>query len=392
MLIHAVVPLVPIAGEERPDPFASLAGRPLCDWAIRAAADAKVFGRIIAIVADPDAAALAKARGAEPMIVDWRAETMDELLVAVGESLDAFDALALVDPACPLLHPDDIAGAVEALTAPRIESGVLSGIDVVHADSVVAVARRRLLVWEPDGTPVNYDVEHRPRPGEWEGELVEVGALYVFTRRVLDDTDSRLGGNIVVHEIPAERSFRIENDVDFEAGAIRARRYGYRPEARRIKMIVLDVDGVLTDQCFYYDEKTEVMKKFNTRDGAGIRMAMDAGTVVGIITGESTGFAPARAAKLGITRVELGCKSKLPVLDAWRTELGLQWDEIAYMGDDLPDLPCVKAAGVGACPNDAEPELRAAADYVSPIDGGRGCVRDFIRYLSGIGRLEVKKP
>lgn len=160
------------------------------------------------------------------------------------------------------------------------------------------------------------------------------------------------------------------------------RRFGYTPPAsKKIKLIVVDSDGVLNDAGFYYDENAEVMKKFNTRDGAGIKQVQGMGVEVRIITGEKSGFTPARAKKLGIAVVETGCSSKLPVLDRWRQELGLEWNAVAYMGDDLPDLPCISAAGIGACPSNAEPELIEVADYVAPSLGGHGCVRDLIRYL-----------
>ena len=145
-----------------------------------------------------------------------------------------------------------------------------------------------------------------------------------------------------------------------------------------IELLVLDVDGVLTDAGFYYSEQGEALKKFNTRDGEGLVRLRSSGVEIGIITGESTGFAKARAAKLGIERLALGCRDKLPVLDNWRRELGLRWEEVAYMGDDLVDLPCIEQVGVGACPNDAEPEVRRAARFVSSQPGGGGAVRDFV--------------
>ncbi len=372
MNLVAIVPMVEIAGTARPAPDAVLAGRALCDWAIRPAVDSGCFARVVCVVRTAGAAEVAKACGAEVLLLDETPSSLDQLLVQAGERLGDFDGLALVDPASPLTHPEDIRGAVA-----KLDSG--------PADSVVAVARKPLLLWEEDGTPMNYDPLHRE--GSIEGEFVETESLYVLARAVIDDTDSRLGGRIAIHEVPAERSFRIASDVDLEAGAVRARRYGYSPAARAVKLIVLDVDGVLTDAGFYYSEEGESLKKFNTRDGAGIMIARKAGAEFGIITGESTGFAPARAAKLKISRVELGCSDKLPVLDGWRRELGLEWSEVVYMGDDLPDLPCVRAAGVGACPRNAEPEVRAAADFVSSVDGGQGCVRDLIRHLCGTGRL-----
>src|SRR5690606_19243169 len=117
------------------------------------------------------------------------------------------------------------------------------------------------------------------------------------------------------------------------------------------------------------------------RDGHGLALARGAGIELGIITREKTGFAPARAAKLGISRIEIGCLDKLAVLDRWRTEMALDRAEVAYIGDDLPDLDCIDKVGCSAGPADAEPELLARVDYVASRPGGRGAVRDFIRDL-----------
>ncbi len=379
MKLIGIIPMTAISGERSPALEATLAGRPLCSWAVRAALDANCFSKVVAVVMDSLSTERARSCGAEPLRIDESPRSLDHLLVLAGEKLGQYDALALIDPSFPLVHPEDIRGAVEKMTT-------------ANADSVVAVTKRHLLLWEEDGLPINYDPLNRLENTDAQTELVETESLYVLKREVIDDTDTRLGGRIAVHEIPLQRVFRVSDDVDLEAGAVRTRRFGYNPPASPVKLVVLDVDGVLTDAGFYYSEEGESLKKFNTRDGAGIVLAREAGVEFGIITGESTGFSKARAAKLKISRIEPGCSNKLPVLDAWRKELGLEWEEVAYMGDDLPDLPCVQAAGVGACPRNAEPEVRAAADFISTLDGGQGCVRDLIRFLAGTGRIEVPRP
>lgn len=177
--------------------------------------------------------------------------------------------------------------------------------------------------------------------------------------------------------------------VDDAAAAWLLARYAHRLAGPPIKLVVFDIDGVMTDAGFYYDEHKQAMKKFSTRDGQGLVILRDLGVELGIITGERTGFAEVRARGLQIKRLAAGTLDKLPVLEAWRAEMGLEWDQIAYMGDDLPDLPCLRRVGVAACPADAEPEVQAVARFISTRAGGHGAVRDFIRHLIVSGRIET---
>ncbi|MDK2972711.1 MAG: hypothetical protein PWP23_2466 [Candidatus Sumerlaeota bacterium] len=376
------IALIPLRGGSMSIPrknIRPLAGRPLCDWVIRAAMDSGVFAQVWVSTDDDEIAAVAARCGA---LVHRRApETATATASSESALLDFakacdwdFDVLALVQATSPLTRPEDFRAAA-ALFEER------------GADSLVTTARQHRFRWQSDGTPLNYDPVARPRRQDWSGELVENGAFYFTHRQLLRDTGCRLGGVVAVHEMAPVTAFEIDEPDDWYMLESLARRHGHVPEGRPIRLFVMDVDGVLNDAGFYYSETGEALKKFNTRDGAGLDQLRRAGIERGIITGESTGFAPARARKLGIGRVELGCKNKLPVLDAWRRELGLEWDEIAYIGDDLADIPCIKAAGVGASPRDGQPEVLAAADYVCTIDGGKGAVRDFIRYLAALGRL-----
>lgn len=380
--------LIPLRGGSQSIPrknIRPLAGRPLCDWVIRAALDSGVFAEVWASTDDEEIAAVAARCGAR---VHRRApETATATAPSEAALLDFakardwdFDVLALAQATSPLTTPQDFRRAAALLR----ERG---------ADSLVTAARQHRFRWQGDGTPLNYDPQARPRRQDWAGELVENGAFYLTRRELLRDTGCRLGGVVAVHEMPAVSAFEIDEPDDWFILEALARRHGHVPGGPAIRLFVMDVDGVLNDAGFYYSETGEALKKFNTRDGAGLDMLRRAGVERGIITGESTGFAPARARKLGITRLELGCKDKLPVLDAWRRELGLEWAEVAYIGDDLADIPCIRAAGVGASPRDGQPEVCAAADYVTTIDGGKGAVRDFIRHLAALGRLpQLEQP
>lgn len=143
----------------------------------------------------------------------------------------------------------------------------------------------------------------------------------------------------------------------------------------------MDVDGTLTDGAFYIDEGGRESKRFDVRDGLGLVMLRDAGVELAIISGRASGATDARARGLGIVHVINGCRDKLPILKGMAGEMGLTRDEVAYIGDDLPDVECIKWAGLGMAVADAEPSVIEAASWVSRREGGRGAVRDAAEHI-----------
>lgn len=157
-----------------------------------------------------------------------------------------------------------------------------------------------------------------------------------------------------------------------------------RARLEDVRLLVLDVDGVMTDGRLVYGADGESLKRFNVRDGLGIRIAMQAGLKIAILSGRSSGALSARAADLGIDPelVVMGSGDKDADLDRILSTVGgLADHQVAAMGDDLPDLPMLSRAGVSACPADAAPEVVAACDVVCRVAGGDGAVREFIELL-----------
>lgn len=150
-----------------------------------------------------------------------------------------------------------------------------------------------------------------------------------------------------------------------------------------IRMLVLDVDGVLTDGSLHYSPGGEEVKQFSVRDGLAIRMLLEAGITVAIITGRSSQALAMRCTDLGLDPelVIQGSGHKRADLVRLMKELGLSGPEVAVMGDDLPDLPMIEMAGCSACPSDAVPEVIAACDVVCGAPGGRGAVRELAELL-----------
>lgn len=145
---------------------------------------------------------------------------------------------------------------------------------------------------------------------------------------------------------------------------------------KKIKMFVMDVDGVLTDGGMYYSENGVELKKFNTRDGKGIELLRKAGFKVAIITSENTKIVAMRASKLQISEIYQGVENKREVLENLALKYNLNLNEIAYIGDDVNDLPCLEIVGFPASVADGLPQVRKTALYVTEKKGGEGAVRE----------------
>ncbi len=148
-----------------------------------------------------------------------------------------------------------------------------------------------------------------------------------------------------------------------------------------VRLLVLDVDGVLTDGRLYFGPAGEALKVFHVRDGHGLKAVAAAGIVLAIVSGRRSRAVTARARELGIGHVRQGVKDKLAELDRLCAKLGLQRRQCACIGDDTPDVPLMRAVGLAFAVHDAHPEARAAADVVTRLPGGRGAVREACDWL-----------
>jgi 3-deoxy-D-manno-octulosonate 8-phosphate phosphatase (KDO 8-P phosphatase) len=148
-----------------------------------------------------------------------------------------------------------------------------------------------------------------------------------------------------------------------------------------IELFLADVDGVLTDGGIVLDNQGIETKQFHIRDGLGVKLWQRAGGKFGLVTGRSSHIVKVRAAELGIEIIRQGSDQKLAVSQQIIEELGLQPAQVAYIGDDLPDLSVVRYVGLGIAVADACNELRQAADFVTTLPGGRGAVREAIELV-----------
>lgn len=144
----------------------------------------------------------------------------------------------------------------------------------------------------------------------------------------------------------------------------------------KIELLLLDVDGVLTDGQIIYTDSSEQIKSFDSKDGFGLRLLMDHHIKVGIITGRKSNALISRCKNLGIDIIFDGIKDKTLALDAIVKQEGIPLEKIAFIGDDLPDLPVMKKVGLGISVSDAAEMVKTQADYITSYKGGKGAVRE----------------
>ncbi len=159
---------------------------------------------------------------------------------------------------------------------------------------------------------------------------------------------------------------------------------------RRIRLLLLDVDGVMTDGGLYYGEPGSELKRFDVKDGAGIYLAMKNGLEVGILTARTSQLVARRAREFGLHRVVQGAMDKAKALTSVLSDGAFGTEEVAFMGDDVLDLPVFRRVGFTACPSDAHELVKRRSDYVCERAGGYGAIREFVDlYFHARGLMEA---
>lgn len=173
---------------------------------------------------------------------------------------------------------------------------------------------------------------------------------------------------------------RVHEDVRRTGGA---RTRSVRRVARGIRLLLLDVDGVLTDGRLIYGPSGETTKVFNVRDGHALVVAREVGLEVAIVSGRSSTAVKRRMSELGVRDVHQGVRDKAALLERLCAGRGIGPEAVAFMGDDLPDLALMRRVGLALAPADAVSEVRRAAHWISRTPGGAGAVREAIEWLLG---------
>ena len=158
----------------------------------------------------------------------------------------------------------------------------------------------------------------------------------------------------------------------------------YKENLKNIKAFIFDVDGVLTDGKLLISETGELLRSMNVKDGFAMKFAIDNGFKIGIISGGTNEAVRKRLSDLGIEEIHLKSHNKIVPFNDFKDKYGLHAENILVMGDDIPDIPIIKAAGIGCCPQDAVQEVKSSSDYISQKSWGMGAVRDIIEQVMKI--------
>ena len=237
-------------------------------------------------------------------------------------------------------------------------------------DSILSGAISKRFFWEANGTPINYDYNSRPRRQDFEGVYIENGAFYINSVGNIMTNENRLSGKIGVYPMKEYTSLELDEEDDWLLGEQLMNKYHSREVATKdIRIVLTDVDGVLTDAGMYYTENGDELKKFSTYDGMAFSLLRDKGIKGGLITKENTQLVKNRAKKLKLDYEFSGIEDKVAILKQICDQEQITFDQVAYVGDDINDIPVLKIVGLAACPSNARPEVKELNNI---IQFGRG--------------------
>jgi len=369
-----IVALIPLRKGSKSIPHKNIkiiAGKPLFYWVLEELLHTKYLDDIYISTDDPEVVKLSERFESvkilkRPAYLSMDTTPTEEVMIHFSQTVE-YDVLVTVQATNPFLTSEDLTSALELFFHEGYDS-MLSGV----------ITKR--FYWNPKtGEPLNYDYRNRPRRQEFDGIFMENGAFYITKREILLSTRNRLGGKIGFFSMPVISSFEIDEPEDWDIVEYLLTKYKkgrFLQKIKKIKLVVVDADGTLTDGGMYYTKNGEFAKKFNTRDGKGLELLRERGIKVALITSENSEITLKRMEKLNVDEVYMGVKDKLSVLSgiARRSNIGL--DEILYMGDDVNDMQCLQSVGFSACPADAVYDVKLLVDYVCQKNGGEGAVRE----------------
>ncbi|KQX08510.1 acylneuraminate cytidylyltransferase [Leifsonia sp. Root1293] len=353
-------------------------GVPLIVRAVRAALAAPSIDRVV-VTTDGDAiASLARDAGADivqrpPSLAGDTATSESALLHALdsieSETGTVPQATVFIQATSPFIDAADLELAVRA---------VLDG----DADVVFSAIESHAFLWRatPDGSGavegVNHSADVRLRRQDRDAEYRETGAFYVMSTAGFREAGHRFFGRIAVQLVPEASAVEIDSAADLAISTALARVIDQSPHPLiDVDAVVTDFDGVHTDDTASVDTLGRESVRVSRRDGHGVKRLREAGIPMLILSAETNSVVAARAEKLRVD-VEHGVDDKATSLIAWAERVGVPLDRIAYLGNDVADLPCMRIVGWPVSVADADPSVIAAARVVLSRVGGAGAVRE----------------
>ncbi len=356
-----------------------LLGRPLYQWVLTAAIESGldeiyIFSddEEIKLRVESDYLWSKKVRYIERSEVSATDTASTELaILELAEKIDfSFDIICLLQATSPLTSTMDI-------------DCVLNELNAKNYDSALTVVASKRFIWSTRGESLNYDYLNRPRRQDFEGLLIENGAVYAIKREMFLSTKNRLGGKISVVEMSEDSLIEIDEPSDWilVEQLLTNRMISSKVSTGKIKGLVLDVDGVFTEGKVITGTDKEIGKSFSLRDGMGFELAREAGLEIIVMTSEDSPIVTQRMSKLKIEHYYKGVKDKYALLNHVSSALGLYLNELAYIGDDINDLSNMLRVNWSFAPANAVSTIRSQADIVLHNEGGDMAIREAIDWI-----------
>jgi N-acylneuraminate cytidylyltransferase len=353
-------------------------GRPLFSWVLSAA----IFSDLDVVIVFTDDVEILNFIDKE---YTWTSKVIGILRSDASANDTALTESAMLECAEKINYDFDVFCLLQAtspLTTSEDINNALRQIAEQNKASVLSVVKTHRFIWNSDGTAQNYDVFNRPRRQDFEGLLIENGAIYASTKEAFLNSKNRVSGTIALIEMPEETLMEIDSSSDWNiVEQLLATRQKNIKKQTRLIYLVLDVDGVFTDGSVYYDSKGELVKKFDMRDGMGLEILRQNGVEVVVITSENSKLVQKRMEKLQIQHVFLGVKDKYAFMQNFIQHEKTSWSNLAYVGDDINDLACICTAGWSFAPANATKIVKQHVDFILANSSGRGAIREVCEWI-----------
>lgn len=356
-----------------------ISGKPLCAWVLESACVSNIFDKVLVSTDSNEIIEVIKNLKLPVEVIKCPGElakvksTTEELMLDISEKYN-FDLIFTIQATSPLTTANDFKNAYKLF----IEC---------NFDSLLTGVRTKKIFWGLEGIPLNYKHMKRPIGQDFKYVLMENNAFYITKRSILENKKCILGGKIGIYEMLPENSIEIDESEEWdrvEKELNKRNKLNIKERLSNIKMLVMDVDGVLTDGGMYYSEKGDELKKFNTKDGKAIELMKKKGIKVAIITSEKNNIIDRRMDKLKVDFIIQGSLNKKLDLLELSNNFNIPLSQIAYVGDDINDIEAIKMANVSFCPKDAVEEIKNNVNFILKSNGGEAVIREIWDIMKGI--------
>jgi N-acylneuraminate cytidylyltransferase len=355
-------------------------GVPLVGWVLRAAISSLIFDKVVVASDSEEIDQVVKSFGLKNIEIFQRSKSNAQDDSSTESVMLEYLTLAKTDP-------DSIFFLIQA-TSPFLSAGdIINGFNNFNhqdVDSVVSCSKKYSFHWTDQGKSSNYDYKNRPRRQDFQGQFVENGAFYISYVKDILKNNNRISGRIGLSEMEDYTSIEIDELYEWIGAEAIMKDFVFKKKMSAIKVVATDVDGVLTDSGMYYDENSNELKKFNTKDGMAFQILREKEVKTAIITSETSDIVIRRGIKIKSDYTFTGKvgEGKLDaLLEICRREK-VNLSEVAYIGDDINCINALNSVGIAGCPSDAAKAVKNIYGiWEMQKKGGEGVFREFVDFL-----------